>query len=387
MLMAAEACSSDQTPAEKVPTTDGNYSEDATANDASDTRVDAGNLNDAPAPVMKQLLMITANGDGKIYLYSVNESSFELTERDSIAVGTDPSFAAMDPKGEHIYVVDEGGGGTVHSFSMNPSTYALTALGAPVASGGAGPTHLSVDPSGSYVLVANYSAGTSAVFPIDPDGSLGAASDVKNSGSKAHLAISNPSGGYAYVPCLGSNWIAQYTFQGGQLSPLSPANVTLPNGAGPRHMDFRRDEMFAYSINELNSTVSTFAFDKASGKLSRGETVSSLPKGFSGSNTGAELTVHPSGNWVYVSNRGHNSIATFASDRTTGALTLVSHDSTEGNTPRSFGLDPQGQWLVAANQESDSLKAYRIDASTGRLSPITGTLTSPSPTYVGLFRR
>jgi len=188
-----------------------------------------------------------------------------------------------------------------------------------VGSGGAGPTHLSIDPSGKVVLVANYTGGTVSVFPIMGDGALGAASDTQSSGAMTHHAVVNPTGGFAFVSALGANLVVQYKIdvQTGKLTPNGA--VSPPASAGPRHLALRPDEKFAYGINETASSITTYAFDKGTGMLTAGATVSTLPGNFAGQNTCAEIVVHPTGGTVYGSNRGHDSIVTFASDATTGA--------------------------------------------------------------------
>lgn len=333
------------------------------------------------------LYALTGGGDGVIRVFAVDAATGEWTARGSLAAGTSPSFLAADTVRGRVYAVDESGGGSVLSFAFDPKSGALTSLGAAVPSQGAGPTHLSIDPTGKWVLVAMYTAGKVGVFPIGPSGLLGAATDVASPGDKAHLAITSPSGGYAFVPCLGANIIAQYTFNGatGKLTPNAAGSASPPPGAGPRHLDFHPGEAFAYGVNELASTLTTYGYDKAKGALTPIETKTTLPAGFSGANTGAEVFVHPSGKWVFTSNRGHDSIATFAIDAGTGKATLASHASTGGKTPRSFAVDPKGAFVFAANQASDTVQALRVDPSTGALTPIGAPRPVPKPTFVGLF--
>lgn len=342
---------------------------------------------DAAAPRPTALYALTGGGDGQIRVFRVDEATGDWTPKGAFAAGASPSFLAADAAKGRVYAVDEGGAGAVLSFSFDPATGALASLGAPAASPGAGPTHLSLDASKSFVLVGVYGAGKVGVFPIGASGLAGAAVDVQSPGDKAHLAITSPSGGYAFVPCLGSNLIAQYGFDAktGKLTPNPAGSASPPPGSGPRHLDFQPGEAFAYGVNELASTLTTYAYDKAKGALSPVETKTTLPPGYSGANTGAEVFVHPSGKWVYTSNRGHDSIAHFAIAAGTGKTTLVGHAPTGGKTPRSFAIDPKGAYLFAANQASDTVQAFRIDPVTGAPTALGAPRAVPKPTFVGLF--
>lgn len=380
-LMCLMACSSaEQEPPTSPPTFDAGSLPEI---DADTSPGDAAPEATRPAT---QLVMMTGSGDGNIRTFMVEETPFRAVEKGAFPAGQNPSFLAFDAVALRAYAVNEGGTGMVRAFSFDPALGSLAPLGAAVSSGGSGPTHLSLTPRRSHVLVANYTAGSVAVLPIASDGSLEAATDVKMPGSKAHLAITNPGGEFAYVPCLGSNFIAQYTLSNGMLTPLTPATVSLPAGSGPRHMVFRPDEKFAYGLNELTSTVTSFAFEKATGQLRVLKTITTLPSDFAASNTGAEIFLHPTGKWLYASNRGHNSIAAFAVDPSSGELTLVQHVGVQGNTPRSFAVDPEGRWLVAANQGSSTLNAFSIDALTGKLTSQGTLIAVPSPAFVGLYR-
>jgi 6-phosphogluconolactonase len=373
------------------PTTDG--SSEASASDAQspeDAAFDASTgpnvdaKSDAITP-SAPLTMLVGSGDGVVRAFAVDEATGAVTPRGEIRTGGSPSFLAVKKNPARVYGVDESRD-RVFSYSFNPVQGTFAQLGQPRPSGGRGPTHLSLDAKAEHVLVANYTEGNFAVFALEPDGSIGNVRGTQASGEKSHIALTNPSGGFAYVASLGTDRIAQYKYMQGALIPLSPTAAVLPAGGGPRHLAFRDDEKFAYSVNELTSSVTTFQFDVSTGQLSPRATLSALPAGFMGANTGAEIFVHPTGRFVYSSNRGHDSIAMFASDQATGALTALGHVKTEGRTPRSFAVDPDGAWLVAANQKSDTLKLYRINVQTGVLMPIGGTVTAPSPTFVGLYR-
>lgn len=350
-----------------------------TASPLPDARVDGASDSGVAAP----LFVLVGSGDGKIRVFSVAEPSGALTPMGTASPGGNPSFLAMDPTLRRVYAVDEANN-QVRAFTFDPKMGSLTDLGSPVASGGGGPTHVSIDASGKFVLVANYGGGTTSVFPIQGTGALGAATDTQAPGPKAHLSISSPSGGFVFVPALGANLIAQYKIDGaGQLT--ANGTVSPPANAGPRHLAFRPDEKFAYGINETASTMTAYAYDKSTGKLTAGATVSTLPSNFGAANTCAEVAVHPSGAFVYGSNRGHDSIVTFASDPVTGALTLVGHVPTGGKTPRSFALDPSAKLLYAANQGSGTVSAFTIG---GNGAPVASgaPVAVPSPTFVGAWR-
>lgn len=368
--------------------------DDASTSDASTTDV----TSDVPSPLpdvrtdvappdaasAAPLFVLVGSGDGKIRVFSVAEPSGALTPMGTASPGGNPSFLAMDPALRRVYAVDELNN-QVRAFTFDPKVGSLTDLGTPVGSGGAGPAHVSIDASGKYVFAANYGGGTAAVFPILGNGALGAATDTQSPGAKAHLAISNLSGGFVFVPALGANLIAQYKLNGGTGKLTANGTVSPPANAGPRHLAFRPDEKFAYGINETASTMTTYAFDIGTGKLTAGATVSTLPANFASPNTCAEVVVHPSGAFVYGSNRGHDSIVTFASDPSTGALTLVGHVPTGGKTPRSFALDPSAKLLFAANQNSGTVAAFTIG---GNGLPIASgaPVAVPSPAFVGAWR-
>lgn len=384
----AFACSDSATDPTPDPDAGGGGNDAAQVGDAGPE--DAPSSRDAgpDATALGALYTFTGSGDGKIRVYAVDEGTGAWTAKGSIGAGASPSFLAMDVARSRLYAVDESGG-NVLAFAFDAKAGSLAALGSPVSSQGAGPTHLSLDPTGKWVLVANYTAGSTAVLPVQADGSLGAATDVKSPGQKAHLAITNPSGGFAFVPCLGSNIVAQFTLDGvqGKLVANTPPSVSPPAGAGPRHLAFLPGEKFAFGVNELQSSVTGYSFDKATGRLAVLQTVSSLPAGFTNANTGAEIAVHPGGGFVYASNRGHDSIATFAVNAATGTLTLVGHEPTGGQTPRSFAVDPGGKYLFAANQNSGTVTGFRLDAGSGKPVALGGAPnTVPSPTFVGAWR-
>jgi 6-phosphogluconolactonase len=282
--------------------------------------------------------------------------------------------------------VNEGSPGNVVAFSINQTTGALTRLNQQ-SSTGDGPAHVSVDRQGRWVLVANYNGGNAAVLPIGQDGRLAAQVDTESfgGGSQAHMILTSPDNHYAYVPCKGRDIVAMFAFEvaTGALTATTPPTLTLPAGTGPRHLDFHPSGRFAYLVGELNSTLTALGINTANGTMTRIEAESSLPAGFSGSNTGADVHVSPNGRFVYSSNRGHNSIAIFSIDQTTGSLTLVGHQPTGGNTPRNFHIDPSGTFLLAANQGSGTVVVFRIGPE-GRLSSTGNAVNVNAPAFVGV---
>jgi 6-phosphogluconolactonase len=245
------------------------------------------------------------------------------------------------------------------------------------------------------VLVANYGSGSVAVLPIGADGRLGEASDVeqhtgnsvnprRQEGPHAHCVTFDPAGRFLFVCDLGLDKVMIYRFDAeqGELTPHEPAFASLKPGAGPRHMAFRPDGRFAYVINELDSTITAFAYDVQAGTLTEIQTLSTLPPRFDGSNTTAEIAVHPNGKYVYGSNRGHDSVVLFDIDQHTGMLSYVAAQATGGKTPRHFGIDREGKHLIIANQNTDTLLVCRIDGGNGRLKPAGELVDAPSPVCV-----
>jgi 6-phosphogluconolactonase len=262
-------------------------------------------------------------------------------------------------------------------------------------SGGAGPCHVTVDRAGKNILVANYGSGSVAVLPVNHDGSLGEASAVvqhsgssvnpqRQAGPHAHSINLDSDNNYAVAADLGLDQLLVYRFDStrGTLVPNEPPSIRLPAGGGPRHLAFHPSGRFAYANNEMTSTVSALAYDAQRGTFDELNTISTLPaEGFEGNST-AEVRAHPSGKFVYVSNRGHNSIAMFEVDPRTGKLTPLGHESTRGKIPRNFNLDPSGRFLLVANQDSNNVVVFRVDPDKGTLMPTGSEITVPHPVCV-----
>jgi 6-phosphogluconolactonase len=291
-----------------------------------------------------------------------------------------PSFLAITPTA--VYAVSEFTS-RVGAYRLDPASGTLTLVNdAPT--GGSGPAHVTLDRSGAYVLVANFGDGSVASLAIRPD--LGvAAPRALAVGINAHMIITDPSNRYAFVPCRNSDYVAQLVFDAttGALTLNDVPHLDTAAGAGPRHLAFAPDGHHVYLINEHDSTISALTFDPSTGRLSEHQTLSTRATGATGANTGAEVWVHPSGKFVYASNRGDNTIAVFAVAGD-GRLTPVGQVSTLGKTPRDFTLDPTGRWLYVTNQDSDSVVPFAIDPQSGMPRPIAAPVTATSPTFVGI---
>lgn len=249
----------------------------------------------------------------------------------------------------------------------------------------AGTTHVSIAPSGAWVFAANYTAGNASVIPLAASGALGAIADTEASGAKSHWAGTNPSGTHVFVPALGANSVRGYALDAATGALTPSGSVTMPAGAGPRHMAFHPSEKWAYVVNETAVTVTKLDFDRGNGALTVRQTVSALPPGQSTADvSGAEIAVHPTGRWVYASTRVYDSIAHFAVDAASGALSRVGSSTTGANRPRSFAIDPAGGFLFAGNEDADHVVGFRIDGATGALAPLGKIVDVPRPTFVGV---
>jgi 6-phosphogluconolactonase len=335
-----------------------------------------------------------------IYAYRFDAASAELTPLGVAAETTNPSFLAINSSRRLLYAVNElqnykgTSSGAVSAFAIDEKDERNGKLSFlnEVPSRGADPCYITFDKTGKFALVANYTGGSIAVFPVLPDGHLGDASAfVQHTGSSinkerqagphAHWIEATPDNRFAIAVDLGLDELLVYRFNAttGSLTPNDPPYASLDPGSGPRHLSFHPNGHFAYVVNELQSSITTFSYDPNRGVLKKLNTVSTLPKGFTGANDGAEIHVHPSGKFLYASNRGHDSIALFSIDSHTGALTLVDYFSTQGKTPRNFEIDPTGKFLFAANQGTNNITVFRIDPMSGRLTPTGHTLQVPSP--------
>lgn len=335
------------------------------------------------------------NGRG-IHLFQVDRATGKMTAAGVHELGTSPSCLVLNASGTRLYSANETDRvgdkheGTVSSFSINRADGKLTLLNT-ARSGGAGPTYVSIHPSGRFLFVANYFGGSVAVLPILSDGRLGDATDVQNDAGKlgptkatnapagsfafsghdrthAHMIQADPSGRFVLHVDLGLDQIFIWKFdeQKGVLTANEPHAVSLPAGDGPRHFHFHRNGRWFYSIQEEGSTIVLFDYDAAKGRLASRQTISTLPPEFAGSNFCSEILVSANGNFVYAGNRLHDSIAIF-SVGSKGELTFVGEEWTRGDYPRSFNFDPTGQFLYCCNQRGDNIAVFQVNRQSGGL--------------------
>lgn len=314
-----------------------------------------------------------------------------------------PSYLAFGPNKRFLYAVNElketdgSPGGSVSAFSVNSKTGTLEFLNKQLTHG-SDPCHVTVNSAGKYIFVANFMSGSVCVLSVMEDGSLGEASDFiqhhgssidpnRQRGPHAHSILFDDENSIAFVPDLGLDKVIAYKFdsQYGKLRLSDASSVTVEPGAGPRHITFHPNREYAYLINELDSSIAVFSYDTSVGKLKQIQTISTLPEDFIGKSTCADLHVSPSGNYVYGSNRGHDSIVIYQINQGTGILNYVGHTSTQGHTPRNFAIDPTGNFLLVANQDSDSIISFRINRQTGKIHPTGFGIDIPTPVCVKIL--
>jgi len=350
-----------------------------------------------PGELLVYVGTYTSGKSEGIYLYKLNLSSGELSHVATTRDVKDPSYLTLAPSRRYLYAVNEleefagQKTGAVSAFAVDQRTGDLRLLNQQPSLGGS-PCYVVVDRTGKFVLVANYSGGNVAVFPVDRNGSLGAAADVRqNEGSSvnterqqgphAHCIELDATNRFAYVCDLGTDKIMIFRFnqRQGKLIPGKVPWVQAKAGAGPRHLTFHPGGKFAYVLNELHATVTAFAHDRVDGNLKEIQTTPTLPRETTAADTGADIHVSPDGRFLYCSNRGHDSIAAFKIDQRNGGLTFVAHEPAGGKTPRNFAIDPTGTFLLVANQKSDNIVTFRRDRKTGRLSATGHAAEVPSP--------
>jgi 6-phosphogluconolactonase len=343
--------------------------------------------------------ILQGKGEG-IYVYRLDHSSGSLELVNKNTGITNPSYLAFDATRRFMYAVNELKAyegkptGTVSAFSVDQANGSLRLLNRQPTHG-TDPCHVVVDQQRNHVFVANFMSGSVCVLPVADDGSLGSASDfiqhqgsgidpVRQKGPHAHAVTLDPSNRFAFVPDLGLDRLMAYRFdpRRGMLEPNAVPWIKMKPGAGPRHVCLHPGGRFAYLVNELDSTVSALSYDEREGTFEYLNSVSTLPDGFHGDSTCAEIQVSPSGMFVYASNRGHDSIVIYRIDQATGTLSRVGHASTLGRTPRNFGIDPSGRFMLVANQDSDSIVAFHIDGKTGALQPAGHAAEVPTPVCV-----
>ena len=340
-----------------------------------------------PAPYLA-----ATNGKG-LYVFRFDSTTGELTFASETTGIDNPSYLAIDPRQRFLYAnteVWEWPEGLVSAYAIDPASGGLTYLNKQSSLGWLA-AYATVEKSGRWLALVNYMTGNVVLFPLRPDGKLGEAADVaQHSGSgpdparqerpHTHCVVIDPDNRFAIVTDLGIDQIICYRLDAENGKLVRSGECALPPGSGPRHFVFHPSGRFAYVINELSSTLGALAYNRSSGALELLQLVPALPEGHDiHSSHCADIQVHPSGRFLYGSNRGHDSIVIYAIDEQSGRLTYVGHQPTGGKTPRNFAIDPSGAFLLAANQDSDNIVTFRVDAHTGKLSPTGFVAQCPTP--------
>jgi 6-phosphogluconolactonase len=337
-----------------------------------------------------------------IYIYEFNSSSGKLDLKNTVNDVVNPSFLTLSKDGKRLFAVNEDStfsgvsGGGISAFTLNSEGTQASFINAQPTHG-AHPCYISLDATEKWALVANYSGGNVTVLPIADDGSLGAHTAlIQNHGSSvnkerqekahAHSVIFDPQQHYAFVADLGIDQILIFRFDAASGQLISHGSVATEPGAGPRHLEFHPNNRYLYVTNELTSTIGVYDYDADNGTLAHKQTISALPDDFTGIRWAADIHITRSGQFLYASNRGHDSIAVFAVDPNQGTLTLVETVPTGGQTPRNFALDLSENFLLVANQESHNVIVFQVDKSNGRLTQTASAITIPSPVCVKMVK-
>jgi 6-phosphogluconolactonase len=333
-----------------------------------------------------------ARGDG-IHVYRVDPATGAWTHVQHVGDLVNPSYLALSRDQRLLYSV-HGDGDYASAFALDPKSGEAKFLGR-AATGGKNGVHEALDPSGKYLVVANYSSGSVAVLPVGPDGTLRdqhqlvplpgepGPHKVEQQSSHPHDVVFDPSGRFVLVPDKGLDRVFVFRFDGatGKLTPTEQGSVQSRPGAGPRHLAFHPKLPIVWVLNELNSTMATYRFDPYSGSLTPFQVITTLPTDFTGESTAAEIAVSPDGRFVYGSNRGHDSVAIYAANAE-GLLSPVGWQSTQGGGPRFIGLDPTGHFLNAANEQGDNVVTFKVDPTSGKLAPTGQNIKNGSPVTI-----
>ncbi len=342
--------------------------------------------------------ILEGKGEG-IHCFELNHSKGELQPYSVTSKVKNPSYLIAGPCGTYVYAVNElktyqgQPTGTVSSFAADESTGELKLLNRKQTHG-TDPCHLTINSNGNYVVVTNFMSGSVALFPVLADGSFGEIADFhqhhgmsvdprRQAGPHAHSAVFSPDEEYVFVPDLGVDRVKAYRFDEaeGRLVPNEEADVSIRPGAGPRQLVFHPSGHYAYAVNELDSTLVAFTYEPHCAAFEEIGTVSTLPGGFLGENTCAEVRLHPEGRFLYASNRGHNSLAIYEIAPENGTLHLVGHQQSGGKTPRGFAVHPYGDVLIVGNQDSDLVAVFSIDVDTGMLTQ-KSSVYAPTPVCI-----
>lgn len=342
------------------------------------------------------------DGDG-IYVYQFNRTKRTLSLVEKVKTLESPSYLAVHPSKKFLYSVNRGSisssetGGSVSAYTINPATGKLTFLDNR-SSYGSGPCHISLDQTGTYAFVSNYTEGNLVVFPLFEDGLIGNPTDSKKYFGHSinqsrqqephiHMARVSANNKYVFVSDLGTDKLYTYHFdaENGRLTSTQQEAISVTPGSGPRHFDFHPDGKSLYLVEELTSTLAHFQYQNATGTLTMSsDTIPSLSTAFTGKNTSADIHIHPTGKFLYVSNRGANTIVIYAI-QSDGSLKRIGEQSTQGKTPRNFAIDKRGEFLFVANQESDNIVMFRINAKTGKLTPLPQQVKVKSPACIKFY--
>jgi 6-phosphogluconolactonase len=338
-----------------------------------------------------EVAVYVGGSSSTISIFALDLATGALTARGTAAGGSSPTYLAFAPSNRFLYA-GNGGQGRITSFRIDVTTGALTSLGDVSTAGMIGSTsymaavtHVSVHPSGGWVFAAHFNSGHVTVHVTAATAAAATVTDIERPADEAHQIVSDASGNHVFVPCRGGNVIAQYAFANGQLTPATPPLVQAEAGAGPRHIAFHPNQQSAYVINELNGTITSYRYDATAGLLSMPQSMASAPAGMNETSS-AHVVVHPSGRFVYTSNRTTNTIGMFSVDAASGRLTSIGHETAGGmvRTPRDFGMDPSGRYLIVANQGTNNVIVLRIDATAGTLARVGDPVSVPaSPQFAG----
>lgn len=341
----------------------------------------------------------TRTGASKgIYVFRMDDESGAMTQVHVEEGISNPSFLAIHPDQRHLYAVNEVSessgvpGGALTAYEIDPASGKLRRINQQ-STGGSGPCHVAIDATGKYAVVANYGGGSVCMLPLEADGSLRPSSHFiqhyggtkinprRQDKAHAHSANLSPDNRFAIINDLGLDQLRVYEMdlEKGKLIFKEESSVMTAPGAGPRHFDFHPNGRYGYAINELGCTVTAYNYDAGSGKLTEINSVSTLPEGYEGDNTTADVHVSPDGRFVYGSNRGHNTLAIFSIDESDGSVEFVGDQSTGGKTPRNFAIHPEGKFVYAANQDSDSIIQFEVSHGTGELTPVGREIRCPMP--------
>ena len=358
----------------------------------------------AEEPAAFRLFLGTYTGQGSdgIYTAKFDVATGAITGLELAAAIKNPSFLAIHPNEKFLYAVSEvaeGGKpvGAVSALAIDPATGKLQLLNSQ-SSGGAGPCHVTLDKTGRTALAANYGGGSVASLAIGADGKLAPAASViahlgssadksRQEAAHAHSIYADPTNKFVVSADLGLDKVLIYALdvEKSTLTPTTPGFAKVATGAGPRHFAFHPNGKFGYVINELGNTVTVFTWDAERGVLAEIQSIDTLPVDFKGKSYTAEVVVHPSGKFLYGSNRGYNSLAVFKVDEATGKLTLLGQQPTKGDHPRNFNLDPTGQWIICGNANTDNIVVFKIDRTTGHLSDTGHELKLSKPVCVKFY--